>query len=584
LVNGVAEGYALTNHYAYLPGSDLLSGWSNGVVTVARSFEPSRDLLVHVLNMAGTNRVSQFGYLNDAIGRRTQRLDTLAGYALPVTNEFGYNSRSELTSAAMGTNKFGYVFDSIGNRELERVNLTTNVYAANALNQYANVSNGVVWTPEYDLDGNMTFLPSTSGGGAGGEGWYLQWDAENRLVSASNATEVIRYQHDYMGRRVWRAAAGITNRFDYDGWALIRERTYTETHTLTNTYFYGPDLSGSLQGAGTIGGLLARVGEGGTLYYTYDGNGNVSDLVDPTGTVRGHYEYAPFGGLTALTGDLAGSNPFRFSTKRQDESTGLLYYGYRDLDTAWGRWVSRDPIDEKGGINVYQIAHNNALNGIDPDGRYFVVLPYISPPGSPGSAEAEGPRIAALFNKLVAMCPTGDESKLLSPVKNPPQCCRPESCKEQALVFATEIVHRATLMRKAFNIKHGFPFPGGWQGNVYRNATGAASDGSDGYLCNEWSTQVFQALLLPLLKYRNKHELCFRGSAVSKGDPDPFYGKIWDWYHEWALVYGPRNTAPSFSLGVDVVAVDPWPSGGLEMSPGAPHVAVRFAQTTHIHW
>jgi len=365
LVNGVAEGYALTNHYAYLPGSDLLSGWSNGVVTVARSFEPSRDLLVHVLNMAGTNRVSQFGYLNDAIGRRTQRLDTLAGYALPVTNEFGYNSRSELTSAAMGTNKFGYVFDSIGNRELERVNLTTNVYAANALNQYASVSDGVVWTPEYDLDGNLTFLPSTPGGGAGGEGWYLQWDAENRLVSASNATEVIHYQHDYMGRRILRETAGVTNRFDYDGWALIRERTYSQTHTLTNTYFYGPDLSGSLQGAGTIGGLLARVGEGGVLYYTYDGNGNVSDLVDPTGAIRGHYEYAPFGGLIAMTGDLAATNPFRFSTKRQDESTGLLYYGYRDLDTVWGRWVSRDPIEELGCKNLYAFCGNSSANTID---------------------------------------------------------------------------------------------------------------------------------------------------------------------------------------------------------------------------
>jgi RHS repeat-associated protein len=380
-VTGFAGGYSLTNRYGYLPGSDLLAGWSNGVVTVARSFEPNRDLLVQVLNMAGANRVNQFDYLNDAIGRRTQRLDTLAGYALPVTNEFGYNPRSELTRAAMGTNKFGYVFDSIGNRELERVNLTTNVYAANALNQYAIVSNGVAWIPEYDLDGNMTFLPSTSGGGAGGEGWYLQWDGENRLVSASNGTEVVRYQHDYMGRRVWRAAAGVTNHFDYDGWSLIRERTYTQTHTRTNTYFFGPDLSGELQGAGTIGGLWARVGEDGPLYYTYDGNGNVSDLVDASGTVRGHYEYAPFGGITAMTGDLAASNPFRFSTKRQDEATGLLFYGYRDLDTVWGRWASRDPINENGGRNLYGIAQNDLITRADAlgliDGRWFGLVGWL---------------------------------------------------------------------------------------------------------------------------------------------------------------------------------------------------------------
>jgi RHS repeat-associated protein len=358
-VTGFADGYSLTNRYGYLPGSDLLSGWSNGMVTVARSFEPSRDLLVNILNMAETNRVSRFDYSNDAIGRRTQRLDTLAGNPLPVTNDFAYNLRSELTAAQMGTNTYVYVFDPIGNRECERVNFTTNVYAANALNQYASVSNGVAWTPEYDLDGNILKLRD----------WTLQWDAENRLVAVSNSTEMIRYQHDYMGRRVWRAASGVTNRFDYDGWALIRDRTYTQTHTLTNTYFYGPDLSGELQGAGTIGGLWARVGEGGLLYYTYDGNGNVSDLVDPTGAIRGHYEYAPFGGLTAMTGDLAESNPFRFSTKRQDESTGLLYYGYRDLDTVWGRWVSRDPIGEDGGVNISGFVYNLPIGYIDDFGE-----------------------------------------------------------------------------------------------------------------------------------------------------------------------------------------------------------------------
>jgi hypothetical protein len=52
-------------------------------------------------------------------------------------------------------------------------------------------------------------------------------------------------------------------------------------------------------------------------------------------------------------------------------------------------------------------------------------------------------------------------------------------------------------------------------------------------------------------------------------------------YHEWVLVYRPRNAVPSFSMGVHVVTVDPWPSGGLVMSPGAPHVAVG-SQERHI--
>jgi RHS repeat-associated protein len=86
------------------------------------------------------------------------------------------------------------------------------------------------------------------------------------------------------------------------------------------------------------------VGPDGTAAYTYDGNGNVSELVDATGAIRAHYEYDRVRrDVTVQARDLAAANPFRFSTKRQDEATGLLYYGYRDLDTVWGRWIKQGP-------------------------------------------------------------------------------------------------------------------------------------------------------------------------------------------------------------------------------------------------
>ncbi len=60
--------------------------------------------------------------------------------------------------------------------------------------------------------------------------------------------------------------------------------------------------------------------------------------------------------------------PFRFSTKQYDESTGLLYYGYRFYSPAIGRWMNRDPISEAGGINLYRFVGNNPVNYIDPWG------------------------------------------------------------------------------------------------------------------------------------------------------------------------------------------------------------------------
>ncbi len=44
-------------------------------------------------------------------------------------------------------------------------------------------------------------------------------------------------------------------------------------------------------------------------------------------------------------------NPFRFSTKYQDDETGFLYYGYRYYDPSAGKWNSKDPLEEQGGRN-----------------------------------------------------------------------------------------------------------------------------------------------------------------------------------------------------------------------------------------
>ena len=91
----------------------------------------------------------------------------------------------------------------------------------------------------------------------------------------------------------------------------------------------------------------------GAYFYAYDGNGNVAGLVSAgKGTTSAQYEYGPFGELLRATGPMAFTNPFRFSTKYQDDETGLLYYGYRYYNPSAGRWPSRDPIGERGGLNL----------------------------------------------------------------------------------------------------------------------------------------------------------------------------------------------------------------------------------------
>jgi RHS repeat-associated protein len=74
-----------------------------------------------------------------------------------------------------------------------------------------------------------------------------------------------------------------------------------------------------------------------------------------------HYEYGPFGEPLRITGPAAALNPFRFSTKRTDPTTDLVLYEYRAYSPTLGRWLSRDPIRERGGRDIYSFTENSPI-------------------------------------------------------------------------------------------------------------------------------------------------------------------------------------------------------------------------------
>jgi RHS repeat-associated protein len=96
--------------------------------------------------------------------------------------------------------------------------------------------------------------------------------------------------------------------------------------------------------------------------YSFDGNGNVAALASAAnGNVTAQYGYGPFGEAIRSTGPMAKANPIRFSTKCQDDESDLLYYGYRCYKPSTGSWLSRDPSEEDGGLNVYAFSANNSV-------------------------------------------------------------------------------------------------------------------------------------------------------------------------------------------------------------------------------
>jgi RHS repeat-associated protein len=338
------------------------------------------------------NTVSSYVYgTPNAIGQRTSvdAYGTAFSSSDTADWQWKYNLRGELASArnqplqASSTASRFYEFDGIGNRQRQRQGVfadaggTLTSYTPNALNQYTTITTASTVYPYHDPDGNMTSGPlPTSPTGAS-----LGWNGENRLSYISpwvSGSAWAYYLHDALGRRVMKtvtpSGGSATRTYAiYDGWNLLAEYTgavhTTGTPplaTLQRSYAWGTDLSGTAQGAGGVGGLLAaqlHTGPNMGVYYpTYDGNGNVSEYLNSTGGVAAHYEYGPFGEPLVSTGSVATQMPFRFSTKYHDTETGLYYYGYRYYDPNTGRWLSRDPIGEQGGVNLYGMVGNDPIN------------------------------------------------------------------------------------------------------------------------------------------------------------------------------------------------------------------------------
>lgn len=233
---------------------------------------------------------------------------------------------------------------------------------------------------DYDLDGNLK---------KDGR-WDYFWDGENRLIAMQTRDDLnsdlprwrLEFTYDYMGRRVVKKTRSwdITNvwnndeemHFIYQGWNLIAELDAIQSMQIHRSYVWGTDLSGSLSGAGGVGGLLmVRVhshvtAEEDVYYPSYDGNGNVVGLTDAaTGLVAALYEYGPFGETIRMTGPAAEINPFRFSTKYQDELSDLYYYGFRYYNPSMGRWLNKDPIEEQGGLHLYGFVGNDPVSRTD---------------------------------------------------------------------------------------------------------------------------------------------------------------------------------------------------------------------------
>jgi RHS repeat-associated protein len=332
--------------------------------------------------------LDSYTYVYNPANQRTNLTRTDAS-----TYDFSYDPIGQLKVANSSVNAEdrGYLYDAAWNLNYRTNNTTMYTFKVDNKNQLTNATS--VGTQTYDANGNVTYSDGSFN--------EFVYDDENRLVQwfyydggyngggspTSSSDKRTDFVYDGQGRlrdrleytpicffgncTSWLLSS--ETRYIYDGMRVIQERNSGNTPTVS--YTRGNDLSGSLEGAGGIGGLLARshgYSSGNWTNhncYHADGNGNITYLVTSSQGLAASYRYDPYGNTISSSGSLASANVYRFSSKEIHVNSGLYYYGYRWYAPSLQRWLNQDPIQEQGGINLYTYVGNNSIDQIDIDGK-----------------------------------------------------------------------------------------------------------------------------------------------------------------------------------------------------------------------
>ena len=203
------------------------------------------------------------------------------------------------------------------------------------------------------------------------------------------------------------APTSPTNSYEWDAAdqlvAMVRVVSPSETRRTEFLYNGGGSrvgkkefLNGSLQSEikyiyGGTGVLQERSSDGGTVlktytsrgeldytttpptsrYFTRDHLGSVREVVADDGSLLARYDYKPYGERVLVSGTYEATKGFTGHDYLPE--AGMILTRYRAYDPLTGRWLSPDPIQEAGGMNLYGYGLADPINLFDPDGR--AVLP-----------------------------------------------------------------------------------------------------------------------------------------------------------------------------------------------------------------
>jgi RHS repeat-associated protein len=301
------------------------TGLPNGVWTDAEYDDAGR--LLNVYNRkAGPTTISSFEYSLDAVGNRTQMVDSSG------THSYEYDPLYRLTGVTYpGPESHTYTYDPNG----DRLSLDSTSYTYDAADELLTAGST---TFDYDENGNQVARDSDT----------FAYDHENHLVGSEIDSVSSSSTYNGDGLRMSHTVGANTTNYV---WEINRGLPVVVAAGADN-YIYGLDLIAAIDASDNH------------TYSTYDGLGSTADLTDDSATVTDTYSYDVFGTPTHATG--SSGNPFQFAGQQTDADSGLQYLRARYYDPSTGRFLSEDPVASD---NPYAYVGNNPINFVDPSGE-----------------------------------------------------------------------------------------------------------------------------------------------------------------------------------------------------------------------
>lgn len=426
---GLSGGSKAVN-YTVLAGDTLTSIATNiaaaiNADTALQAVSVSATSSSTVVNIASASS-SATTYTKSTSGGATE---TIALAPSTSANLYGYNNLNEMTSIAAGgatrfqgtSNKalksatvngnavsLPFTQSFAGNATLASgantvpVAITDGTNTTNTKNYQVSSKGSASASPTFDANGNMTSDGINS----------FTWNADNHLV------------------KILYAGVGNQSEFLYDSFGQLVKIIETTGGTVSDTKQFIRNKNTAFEERNSSSSLVkqffqeAETVSGTSTFYSKDHLGSVLQISNSAGTALSKYNYDAWGRVEKIVGS---ETDFQFAGYYFHDRSKLNLAGIRAYNSELGRWLSRDPKEEKAGLNLYCYVNNSPNRYTDPSGTDALTATLAKP------VVLNPLGLAVMASAVVAVVSIGGMSHGMSGLKKALDQWNMNSCINQAV-------------------------------------------------------------------------------------------------------------------------------------------------------